>query len=85
MDGGGWKLTIEYVDGTSKTSDGDNAEPNRIFHNCATAFYDLCKEGVVGSVPSNYYNPPGISISYDYTYKNYNFIDNSLSSFARVN
>lgn len=26
-DGGGWTLTLEYIDGTSKTSTGDNARP----------------------------------------------------------
>ena len=27
MDGGGWDLIIEYIDGTIKTSRGDNAGP----------------------------------------------------------
>lgn len=76
---------MDYVDGTSKTSTGDNASPTKVFNNCATAFYDLCREGVVGAVPSNYYNPPAISLSFKYSYKKYNFSDNTLSSLTRVN
>lgn len=84
-DGGGWTLTIKYVDGTSKTSTGDNARPTKVFNACATAFYDLCGVGVVGVVPVSYYQPPIISLSFRHEYKNYAFSNNSLVSLGRVN
>lgn len=84
-DGGGWELKIEYVDGTPKTSTGNNAAPTKVFNKCATVFYDLCNDGVVGSVPINYYSPPGISVSFHFDDKNYYYSNDSLSQFARVN
>ena len=64
MDGGGWDLIIEYIDGTIKTSKGDNAGPYKVFNKCATVFYDLCGEGIVGRVPEYYITPPNISYSF---------------------
>lgn len=32
-DGGGWELKIEYVDGTPKTSTGNNAAPTKVYIN----------------------------------------------------
>jgi hypothetical protein len=85
IDGGSWSLGIEYDDGSNKTSYGINAGPKNIFNKCTTVFYDLCGDGVVGIVPSNYYNTPNVSISFDLRYNNYNFSDNSLCSYAGWN
>lgn len=63
-DGGGWDLIIEYIDGTIKTSKGHNAGPYKVFNKCATVFYDLCGEGIVGIVPEYYIIPPNISYSF---------------------
>lgn len=46
-DGGGWTLTISYVDNSKKESNGINKSPNNVFDKCAYAFYDLCNEGVL--------------------------------------
>ena len=63
IDGGSWSFIIEYEDGTTKTSTGTNASPSKVFSDCATAFYDICRSGVVGYVKSDYYTPPKISYS----------------------
>lgn len=63
-DGGGWDLSIEYIDGTKKISKGNNAGPYKVFNKCATVFYDLCGEGVVGIIPEYYIFPPNISYSF---------------------
>ena len=63
IDGGGWHLKIRYNDGTSKEACGSNNSPEAVFSECAKAFFDLCGEGVVGSVPSAYYTPPSLSYS----------------------
>ena len=68
IDGGGWHLIIEFADGTTKKSFGDNAGPSEIFRKCATYFYDLCGEIVMGSLPQYYIYPPGISYSFEYQY-----------------
>lgn len=60
-DGGGWSLAVEYSDGTTKNSSGSNNSPTAVFNKCAEAFYDICGEGVVASVPQKYYTPPNIS------------------------
>ena len=49
IDGGEWNLVIEYEDGTNKTSKGINKSPSKVFDKCATYFYDLCKEEVLGT------------------------------------
>ncbi len=47
IDGGGWVLTIEYSDGSVKTSIGDNAYPEKIFAKAANAFREICGTGIV--------------------------------------
>ena len=61
VDGGGWSLMINYNDGTSKESRGSNNSPSLVFSKCAEAFFDICGQGVVARVPSEYYTPPSIS------------------------
>lgn len=85
IDGGGWNLSIEFEDGSTKKSTGENAGPTKIFKECAMAFYDLCEEGVVGSVPSNYYSPPSVSISFQTNYSNHTFSHNLWSDERLIN
>ena len=61
VDGGGWSLKINYVDGTGKESSGSNNSPSSVFSKCAKAFFDICGDGVVARVPSEYYTPPSLS------------------------
>ncbi len=67
IDGGEWKLIIEYEDGTTKISHGSNARPTDIFNKCATVFYDLCGQPIVGRLPDYYVSPPNISYAFHYT------------------
>lgn len=85
MDGGGWTLVINYSDGTSKKSTGDNASPKEVFDNCAIPFYELCGEQVLGNVPTTYISPPQVDLSVSYTYKNNNYSGNTFMSFLRGN
>ena len=64
MDGGGWNLTVEYSDGSKKVSKGSNNSPRKVFKNCATAFYDICGDGIVAYVSREYYLPPNVSYSF---------------------
>lgn len=82
--GGAWSLKLEYAGGNTRTSFGDNAGPFTEFNDCATAFYDLCGNGVVGFVPRSYYSPPDVSVSIRYEYRNQKFT-NSVIGLARVN
>lgn len=61
VDGGGWDLTVKYSDGTDKKSSGSNNSPSTVFSNCAKAFYDICSDGIVAYVPTEYYAPPNVS------------------------
>ena len=65
-DGGEWTLTLEYEDGTVKTSKGINAGPYQIFNKCSTTFYDLCGTVVLGILPQYYLSPPNISYDFEY-------------------
>ncbi len=65
-DGSGWNLLIEYEDGTSKSSIGDNAVPGNVFSRCSTAFYDLCGDSIIASLPDYYLDPPGVSYAFWY-------------------
>lgn len=85
MDGGGWDMTIRYVDGSTKESSGSNAGPRTVFNNCAISFYDLCGEPVLGNVPTSYYTPPTIDFSMSYTYKDHSFVGNDFVDFSRGN
>lgn len=80
-DGGGWNLIIEYEDGITKTSRGSNAGPTKVFSKCATVFYDLCGEVVLGSLPEFYVDPPTISQGFRYE----NAHHASLTSVTRAN
>lgn len=84
-DGGGWSLTIEYVDGTTFSSTGDNAWPTEVFDKCKFAFYELCGEGVVGSIPSEYLFPPDVSLSFRYQIGNSIHSNNGLARIRRGN
>lgn len=64
MDGGGWKMTIVFSDGTTKESKGSNNSPASVFSSCAKAFYDICSDGIVAYVPQEYYLPPNVSYSF---------------------
>ena len=63
FDGGGWKVVIEYRDGTTKQSKGSNNSPE-IFSECAKAFYDICEDGIIAYVPEEYYIPPHLSFDF---------------------
>ncbi len=63
VDGGGWKLQIDYSNGKTKVSNGSNAQPTVVFASCAKAFFDLLEEGVLWGVPTEYYCPPNLSYS----------------------
>lgn len=63
-DGGGWTLAVVYNDGTEKRSQGSNNSPEKVFTNCAKAFYDICQTGIVASVPTEYYCPPNVSYAF---------------------
>lgn len=85
LDGGGWNLLIEYADGTTKTSDGDNAGPTDIFNDCAIVFYELCQERVIGYIPNSYFNPPQVEINFLWENGINQCSDNRLSRYARLN
>lgn len=82
-DGGGWSLTIEYVDGTTFSSTGDNAGPSDVFEKCKFAFYELCGEGIVGTIPSEFLFPPNISLSFNYQIGNIIYETNALAGIRR--
>lgn len=84
-DGGGWKLVIEYSDGSTKLSTGSNFAPYSIFNKCSTAFYDLCREHVLGNLPSYYAYPPNISYSFNYSPDEKQFVSsNGLAEVKRA-
>lgn len=85
IDGGGWSLIVEYEDGTIKTSRGDNAGPTKVFNKCATTFYDLCGQGIVGRVPEYYINPPNISYAFHFTADATNVSTNGIAIVRRAN
>lgn len=85
MDGGGWRLKINYADGSVKESSGSNASPKVVFNNCAIPFYDLCGERVMGNVPTTYYSPPKVDLSVSYTYKNNYYSGNDFINYSRGN
>ena len=64
MDGGGWNLTVVFGDGRAKESKGSNNSPESVFSDCAKAFYDICRDGIVAYVPQEYYYPPNVSYSF---------------------
>lgn len=66
IDGGGWNLEIHYEDGSNKLSTGSNNSPKDVFNNCAKAFYDICGDGIVGYVGTEYYAPPTLDCSLEY-------------------
>lgn len=59
--GSNWDLAIDYADGITKKSRGINNSPMFVFRRCAKAFYDICRDGIVGYVPPQYYSPPNVS------------------------
>ena len=85
VDGGGWNLRIDYNDGTSKVSRGSNNSPRTVFSKCAKAFFDICGDGVVAPVPSEYYTPPSLSYSIDSTVGNYTTSQGATSLVERGN
>ena len=85
LDGGGWSLTIEYADGTTFSSTGSNAGPSDVFGKCKFAFYELCGEGVVGSIPSDFLFPPDISVVFTYKIGNNYYSTDNLAKISRGN
>lgn len=83
-DGSGWTLTVNYEDGTSQTSSGDNAGPSKIFNKCSTCFYDLCGEEVMGSLPQYYAYPPNISYAFGFTKGNSSSSTNQTAKVVRA-
>ncbi len=73
IDGGGWTLTIHYIDETSKTSTGDNNRPTKIFQKADYAFYHLYGNDLFGTLPSSFKNPPSIDIAFEYSIDNHLF------------
>ncbi len=53
MDGGSWRLIIQYSDDTEKTSFGINAGPYQLFTDCDYAFYDITGVDFLGIVRYN--------------------------------
>ena len=79
-DGGGWNLVIEFENGTVKESHGSNNSPIPVFNECAKAFYDLCRRGIVAYVPKIYYTPPR---AIEYTYNGYgSFISCTMADYS---
>ena len=85
MDGGGWQLTIDYVNGRQKMSSGSNAAPALVFKNCAIPFYELSGVDILGRVPSSYRYPPNVDFSLSYSYNNHNFYGNEGVRVNRAN
>ena len=56
VDGGGWTLEITYANGSTKVSKGSNSKPTKVFDKCAIPFYKICKEQVLGQIPSSYFS-----------------------------
>jgi len=67
VDGGGWTLTINFSDDTSKVSTGDNNYPDNVFEKADYAFYDLYGDDLFGTLPNSYVNPPSIDIAINYS------------------
>ena len=85
VDGGGWDLELVYIDGTKKLSRGDNASPTEVFSKCATSFYDLCGDPVLGMLPEYYAYPPNVSYSFEYFKDDRRVWDNSFAWIVRAN
>lgn len=66
-DGGGWSLSINYADGSSKTSSGSNNWPSEVFQKADYAFFNLYGDDLFGTLPTSYTNPPSIDISFKYS------------------
>lgn len=85
IDGGVWELIIEFSDGTIKKSKGSNASPQKTFNKCAIAFYNLCGEEVMGTLPKYYVYPPQISYAFHYNENGTSISDNSLTNVVLAN
>ena len=85
IDGGGWDLVIEYEDGTTNKSLGDNASPTKVFNKCSTSFYDLCGDPIVGLLPDYYVYPPNVSYAFHCTNGNSSLSTNELAKVVRAN
>lgn len=83
-DGGSWKLRFDYADGSQKISSGNNAEPKKVFDACATYFFDLCGEPILGKLPPFYAEPPDVSYSFYYKTANGSVSDNGLAEVVRA-
>ena len=84
-DGGSWTLIIKYEDGKEKKSKGKNAGPYEVFDKCAIAFYDICGERIMGTLPIGYTSPPNIDYSLSYTIENYNWSSFGQPKVVRAN
>lgn len=50
LDGSGWTLKINYADGTSKISTGDNNYPTDVFQKADYGFYNLYGNDLFGTI-----------------------------------
>lgn len=62
IDGYGWDLIIEFVDGTKKISKGSNASPYELFKKCDIIFYDIFGTELFDLVPTSYKNPQSLNV-----------------------
>ena len=85
FDGSGWRLYIEYQDGTTKESEGSKRSPTNVFSDCAKAFYDICGKGIVARVPSEYYSPPNVSYAFSTSSNETDLFDGYPSFMVRAN
>lgn len=64
MDGGSWRFTVQYENGSKKVSSGTNVSPYEIFLNSDIAFWDITGAEFLGCVPDSYKTAPGFSLTY---------------------
>ena len=84
-DGGGWNLSINYADGSSKTSSGSNNYPSDVFQKADYAFFNLYGDDLFGTLPKSYTNPPSIDISFKYSIGSNNTSKSYIGGLSPIN
>lgn len=84
-DGGGWSLSINYADGSSKTSSGSNNYPSDVFQKADYAFFNLYGDDLFGTLPKSYTNPPSIDISFKYSIGSNNTSKSYIGGLSPIN